>query len=147
MTSRSLALIFHMKPDEVQVLAPFVGGGFGGKGSLWTHTPLCAAAAKAVNRPVKLSLSREGVYRMVGGRTRAEQRIALGAARDGNLTALLHTGTTATTSHALRGTMHLPNAAPLFVAEYFHRAEDRQPRYDRQHLDACSGGVDWNIRA
>ena len=35
--------------------------------------------------------------------------------------------------------MYLSHAAPLFVAEYFHRAEDRQPRYDRQHLDACSG--------
>ena len=100
MTSRSLALIFRLKPDEVQVLAPFVGGGFGGKGSLWTHTPLCAAAAKVVKRPVKLSLSREAVYRMVGGRTRAEQRIALGAARDGKLTALIHTGITTTPSHA-----------------------------------------------
>lgn len=99
-TARSLALIFRLKPDQVQVLAPFVGGGFGGKGSLWTHTPLCAAAAKVVNRPVKLSLSREGVYRTVGGRTRAEQRIALGAGRDGKLTALIHTGITVTPTHA-----------------------------------------------
>ena len=60
-----------------------MGGGFGGKGGLWNHTPLCAAAAKVVKRPVKLSLSREGVYRVVGGRTIAEQRVALGASKDG----------------------------------------------------------------
>ena len=123
MTSRSLALIFGLKPDQVRVLAPFVGGGFGGKGSLWTHTPLCAAAAKVVQRPVKLSLSREGVYRVVGGRTRAEQRIALGATRDGKLTALLHTCVTATPSHARYAeqctfpTRHLYTSPNLFIEQ------------------------------
>ena len=97
--AHTLALIFGLKPEDVQVIAPFVGGGFGGKGGLWNHTPLCAAAAKALGRPVKLALSREGVFRTVGGRTIAEQRIALGAKNDGKLTAVLHTGLTATTSH------------------------------------------------
>jgi len=96
---RTLARIFELDPEDLQVLAPFVGGGFGGKGSLWSHTPLCAAAAKVVKRPVKLALSREGVFRVVGGRTIAEQRVALGARRDGMLSALIHTGLTATTAH------------------------------------------------
>lgn len=95
----TLAVIFKLKPDDVQVISPFVGGGFGGKGGVWNHTPLCAAAAKALKRPVKLSLSREGVFRIIGGRTIAEQRIALGAKKDGKLSALLHTGLTATTEH------------------------------------------------
>jgi xanthine dehydrogenase YagR molybdenum-binding subunit len=95
----SLASIFRLKPEDVQVIAPFVGGGFGGKGGLWNYTPLCAAAARALHRPVKLSLSREGVFRTVGGRTISEQRIALGASRDGKFTAVLHSGLTATTSH------------------------------------------------
>ena len=51
----------------------------------WSNTPLCAAAAKVVKRPVKLALSREGVYRVVGGSTISEQRVALGAARDGQV--------------------------------------------------------------
>lgn len=95
----TLALIFRLDPEDVQVLAPFVGGGFGGKGGLWNHTPLCAAAAKVVKRPVKLSLSREGVFRVIGGRTLAEQVIALGARREGRLTALVHSCLTATTTH------------------------------------------------
>ena len=97
--SRTLALVFKLKPDDVRVVSPFVGGGFGGKGGLWNYTPLCAAAAKALKRPVKLSLSREGVFRIIGGRTLAEQRIALGARKDGKLSALLHTCITATTEH------------------------------------------------
>jgi xanthine dehydrogenase YagR molybdenum-binding subunit len=98
-TAHTLALIFKIKPEDVQVVAPYVGGGFGGKGGLWNHTALCAAVAKALKRPVKLSLSREGVYRDVGGRTIAEQRIALGAAKDGKLVALRHSAITATTAH------------------------------------------------
>jgi xanthine dehydrogenase YagR molybdenum-binding subunit len=95
----TLAKIFSLKPEEVQVIAPFVGGGFGGKAGMWNNTVLCAAAAKVANRPVKLVLSREGVFRVVGGRTIAEQRVALGANKDGRLTALVHTATTATTTH------------------------------------------------
>lgn len=97
--AHTLALIFGLEAEDVQVIAPFVGGGFGGKGGLWNYTPLCAAAAKALKRPVKLSLSREGVFRTVGGRTIAEQRVALAAKKDGKLTGLLHTGLTATTTH------------------------------------------------
>jgi xanthine dehydrogenase YagR molybdenum-binding subunit len=97
--ARTLAVIFRLNPEDVQVLAPFVGGGFGGKGGLWNHTPLCAAAAKVVKRPVKLVLSREGVYRAVGGRTISEQRVALGAASGGKLNTLIHTCVTATTTH------------------------------------------------
>ncbi|MFN8675081.1 MAG: xanthine dehydrogenase family protein molybdopterin-binding subunit [Thermomicrobiales bacterium] len=95
-----LAHVFGLKPENVRVVSPFVGGGFGGKVALWSHTVLCAAAAKLAGRPVKLVLSREGVFRLVGGRTLAEQRVALGADANGALTALIHTGTTATTTHA-----------------------------------------------
>jgi len=122
-TARSLALIFKLDPEHVQVVAPFVGGGFGGKGGLWNHTALCAAVAKALQRPVKLSLSREGVYRVVGGRTAAEQRIALGASRDGRLTALLHTGLTATTEHGRYAeqctfpTRHLYASPNIFIEQ------------------------------
>ncbi len=96
----TLAEVFDIKPEKVRALAPFVGGGFGGKGSVWSHAILCAAAAKVTNRPVKLVLSREGVFRAVGGRTLSEQRVALGAEQDGKFVSLIHTGTTATTPHS-----------------------------------------------
>lgn len=96
----SLAEVFGIGPDAVQVIALFVGGGFGGKMGFWSSTILCAAAAQVVGRPVKLALSREDVYRVVGGRTLAEQRVALGSRDDGHLTALVQTCTTVTPAHA-----------------------------------------------
>jgi xanthine dehydrogenase YagR molybdenum-binding subunit len=97
-TAGSLAKVFGLKADQVRVLSPFVGGGFGGKG-LWSHQILAAAASKLAGRPVRLMLSREGVYRLVGGRTPTVQRVALGAARGGRLDALIHSGVAAMTKH------------------------------------------------
>jgi xanthine dehydrogenase YagR molybdenum-binding subunit len=94
----SLAKMFSLKKEDVRVLAPFVGGGFGGKGSMWEHVQLCALAAKVADRPVKLVLSREGVFRVVGGRTPSEQRVALAVNEEGKFTSLIHTGITATST-------------------------------------------------
>ncbi|WP_197703810.1 xanthine dehydrogenase family protein molybdopterin-binding subunit [Variibacter gotjawalensis] len=93
-TAWSLAQMFGIDEKQIIVTSPFVGGGFGGK-CLWQHQMLAAAAAKFAGRPVRLTLSREGVYRVVGGRGQTEQRVALGADRNGNLRALIHTGVTA----------------------------------------------------
>ncbi len=94
----SLAEIFDMKEEQVHVTSPYVGGGFGGK-TMWQHQVLAAAASKLAGRPVRVMLSREGVYRIVGGRTSTEQRVALGAQADGRLDALIHTGTVTMTAH------------------------------------------------
>jgi len=94
----SLAQIFGINEEQVHVSAPFVGGGFGSK-CLWQHQILGAAAAKLAGRPVRVVLSREGVYRVVGGRTMTEQRVAIGAQVDGRFDALIQTGTTAKTAH------------------------------------------------
>ncbi|WP_294190814.1 xanthine dehydrogenase family protein molybdopterin-binding subunit [uncultured Sphingomonas sp.] len=97
-TAWSLGHVFGIAEDQVHVTSPFVGGGFGGKG-LWQHQVLAAAASKLSGRPVRLMLSREGVYRIVGGRTITEQRVALGADAEGRFDALIHTGTTAMSHH------------------------------------------------
>ncbi|ACJ00436.1 xanthine dehydrogenase family protein molybdopterin-binding subunit [Rhodospirillum centenum] len=93
----SIARMFGIDEAQVVVTSPFVGGGFGGK-CLWQHQILAAAAARLVGRPVRLVLTREQVYRIVGGRSPTEQRVALGAGRDGRLTALIHEGTTPKTA-------------------------------------------------
>jgi xanthine dehydrogenase YagR molybdenum-binding subunit len=98
-TQHMLAKTFGLARDNVRVIASFVGGGFGGKGTAWPHVILAAAAAKVVQRPVKLVLSREEVFCTVGGRTPTEQRVALGATKAGDLTALIQTGITRTSTH------------------------------------------------
>ena len=87
---KHLALRFDVPLEKVRVLAPFVGGGFGGKGFVWSGTLLTVMAARSTGRPVRMALTREGVYRTVGGRTPTAQRVALGATADGRLTALVH---------------------------------------------------------
>ena len=94
----TIADVFDLKAEQVRVISPYVGGGFGGKG-LWDHQIIAAAAARVVQRPVRIALSREGVYRIVGGRTLTEQRVAIGATADGHFTSLIHTGTAAMTPH------------------------------------------------
>jgi xanthine dehydrogenase YagR molybdenum-binding subunit len=94
----TLAHIFGLDEARVHVTSPYVGGGFGSK-TLWQHQILAAAASKLAGRPVRIMLSREGVYRVVGGRTLTEQRVAIGAQADGRFEALIHTGTVAMTAH------------------------------------------------
>ncbi|QGZ66062.1 xanthine dehydrogenase family protein molybdopterin-binding subunit [Paraburkholderia acidisoli] len=94
----SLAQVFGLDERDVHVTSPYVGGGFGSK-TVWQHQVLAAAAAKLAQRPVRMTLSREGVYRLVGGRTLTEQRVALGAQGDGSFDALIHTGLIAMTPH------------------------------------------------
>jgi xanthine dehydrogenase YagR molybdenum-binding subunit len=94
----TLAQIFGLDEKQVRVTSPYVGGGFGGK-CLWDHQVLAAAAARIAGRPVRIMLSREGVYRGVGGRTLTEQRVAIGAQPDGGFDALIHTGTVVMGEH------------------------------------------------
>jgi xanthine dehydrogenase YagR molybdenum-binding subunit len=94
----TLAQVFGIDEDQVHLTSPYVGGGFGGK-TLWSHHVLGAAASKLAGRPVRVNLSREGVYRLVGGRTNTEQRVAIGADDRGRFRALIHTGISAMTPY------------------------------------------------
>ncbi|VVJ18435.1 Periplasmic aromatic aldehyde oxidoreductase [Amycolatopsis camponoti] len=92
-TQMGLAKVFGLEREKVRVVSQFVGGGFGNK-MMWNHQVLCAAAAKLSGRPVRITMSREDVFRVTGGRTLSEQRVALSATRHGKLSALVHEGTT-----------------------------------------------------
>ena len=97
-TAWTLAQVFGIEEKQVHVTSPYVGGGFGSK-TLWHHHILAAAAAKAAGRPVRLTLSREGVHRTVGGRTLTEQRVAIGATEEGRFEAIIHSGVAPKTAY------------------------------------------------
>ncbi|WP_431898014.1 xanthine dehydrogenase family protein molybdopterin-binding subunit [Nonomuraea sp. bgisy101] len=90
----ALAQVFAVPESGVRVLAPFVGGGFGAGLRAWPHVVLAALAARMVGRPVKLVLTRPEMFTGIGHRTSTEQRIRMGATRDGRLVALDHESTT-----------------------------------------------------
>ena len=96
--AQTIGEVFDLDFAQVRLTSPYVGGGFGSKG-LWDHQIIGAAAAKLAQRPVRITLSREGVYRIVGGRSLTEQRVAIGATADGDFDALIHTGLSIMTPH------------------------------------------------
>jgi xanthine dehydrogenase YagR molybdenum-binding subunit len=85
-----LAQMFGLPKENVRVISKFLGSGFGGKLFPWTHSALAAAAARQLNRPVKLVVSRKMMFQTVGHRPRTQQRVRLGATRDGKLVSLMH---------------------------------------------------------
>lgn len=87
---KNAAKCLGIQPDKVRVVSPFVGGGFGCKGNMWSHVVLAAMAAKKVGRPVKLVLERTQMFAPVGARPLTEQKLRMGAAADGRLTAVSH---------------------------------------------------------
>jgi xanthine dehydrogenase YagR molybdenum-binding subunit len=89
-TRNLLAGLFGLPRQNVRVICPFTGGGFGCKGHQWPHTILAAMAAREVRRPVKLVLTRAQMFTSVGHRPPTVQRLALAARRDGTLTAIRH---------------------------------------------------------
>jgi xanthine dehydrogenase YagR molybdenum-binding subunit len=85
-----LSQMFGMPKENVRVISKFLGSGFGGKLYPWTHVPLAAAAARQLGKPVKLVVSRKMMFQSVGHRARTQQRVRLGASRDGKLVSLQH---------------------------------------------------------
>src|SRR5690349_7510877 len=85
-----LAQMFGLPKENVRVIARFLGSGFGGKLYPWTHVPLAAAAARQLGKPVKLVVDRKMMFQSVGHRARTQQRVRLGASRNGKLVSLQH---------------------------------------------------------
>jgi xanthine dehydrogenase YagR molybdenum-binding subunit len=91
-TRATLAKAFGIPKENIRVLSPFVGGAFGSKGSMWPHVLIGVIAAREVQRPVKLWLTRKQLFFTNGHRPETEQRVALGATADGKLVSVIHEG-------------------------------------------------------
>ncbi len=127
---QSLSKHFALPADNVRVLDPYVGGGFGSKGSMWSHVVLCALAARVTGQPVKLVLDRTEMFGPVGGRPATVQRIKLGADKSGKLVGIEH--------HVL---------LPTSVMEDFVEPSAKQTSmlYDCDKIDISHKVVEMNI--
>ena len=85
-----LGYLFGIDKQNVHVISPFVGGGFGCKGSVWGHVVLSAMGAKMVNRPVKLPITRQMMVTNVGRRPETRQTVAMATDTSGALSAMRH---------------------------------------------------------
>ena len=93
-----LAGLFGIRPENIHIRSPFLGGGFGSKGLMTGPQVLGILAAKFVGRPVKLVLRREQMYGPVGHRPLTRQTVRIGVDSDGALTAIAHHTKTASST-------------------------------------------------
>jgi xanthine dehydrogenase YagR molybdenum-binding subunit len=84
----ALSQVLGLPKENVRVVSRFIGSGFGCKLSAWPHSALAAAAARKLNRPVKLTLTRSMMFWDGGHRPQTQQQMRLGATPDGKLVSL-----------------------------------------------------------
>ncbi|WP_376093567.1 xanthine dehydrogenase family protein molybdopterin-binding subunit [Roseomonas sp. CCTCC AB2023176] len=122
LTRMRLAAMFGIPQEGIEIRSPFLGGGFGSK-LLTGPQVLGILAARLVGRPVKLVLTRAQMYGPVSHRAPTRQRLRLGAAEDGALTAIHHHVRTATSRfdeflEPSGGVSHTLYAAPAIATTY-----------------------------
>ncbi|AGU53137.1 putative xanthine dehydrogenase, molybdenum-binding subunit [Variovorax paradoxus B4] len=87
-----VAKMLGIPKENVRLVSPFIGGGFGGKLFVRADAVLAALGARAAKRPVKVALQRPLMVNNTTHRPATIQRIRIGAARDGKITAIAHEG-------------------------------------------------------
>lgn len=88
-----LAATLNVPKEKVRLVAPFVGGGFGGKLFLRSDALLAALGAREARRPVKVALARPLIANNTTHRPATIQRIRIGTGQDGRITAIAHEST------------------------------------------------------
>jgi xanthine dehydrogenase YagR molybdenum-binding subunit len=88
----TIATALGIAPERVRVLAPYVGGGFGGKTGVGPEVILAALAAEKTGRPVKVALPRRQTAYLVHHRSATRQRVRIGCDAQGRINAIAHTG-------------------------------------------------------
>jgi xanthine dehydrogenase YagR molybdenum-binding subunit len=130
-----IAAVFGIPAENVQVICPFIGGAFGTSLRTWPHVTLAAIAARQVDRPVKLVLTRKQMFFTTGHRPRTVQRVALGATPDGKLTSLIHEGTGETSRYEQYG------EALTSISSFMYSCPNVRTRYRLLPLD--TGTPTW----
>ena len=85
-----IAKTLGIPAENVRLVSPYIGGGFGGKLFIRADALMAALGAKAVGRPVKVVLQRPLMFNNTTHRPATIQRIRIGADRNGRITAIGH---------------------------------------------------------
>lgn len=120
-----------LTPEQVEVISPFAGGGFGQKNSLQMQTVLASVAARQTGRPVKLVVSRAGVFHEASFRPASRHHIKLGADKTGRMVAAIHEADAQTSRHDLFPGEYAATSARLHGYQNF-RGVERLVRTDVQ---------------
>lgn len=108
-TQGTIANVFKIPMENIQVNSEFVGGGFGMALRTWPLEIATVMASKHIGKPVKVVITRAQMFTMVGNRPAAIQTIGLGADKDGKLTGITHRayGETSTYENFTEGVVNM----------------------------------------
>ncbi|WP_427874256.1 xanthine dehydrogenase family protein molybdopterin-binding subunit [Flavobacterium sp. MMS24-S5] len=131
-TRRSVAGVFGVPVEDVEVHAEYLGGAFGMGLHTWPYEIAALIGAKKLNRPVKLVLHREQMFTNVGFRPYTIQKMGLGATKDGKLTGLTHEAVAMTSSYEdfMEGTVNM--------SRFIYDCANVSTRYRIVPLDTCT---------
>ncbi|WDF66335.1 xanthine dehydrogenase family protein molybdopterin-binding subunit [Flavobacterium sp. KACC 22763] len=131
-TRRSVAGVFGVPVEDVEVHAEYLGGAFGMGLHTWPYEIAALIGAKKLNRPVKLVLHREQMFTNVGFRPYTIQKMGLGATKDGKLTGLTHEAAAMTSSYEdfMEGTVNM--------SRFIYDCANVSTRYRIVPLDTCT---------
>lgn len=89
-TQSTVARTFGLPEKNVRVIAENVGGGFGSGLRSWSNLPAACIAAKKLNRPVKVVLTRPQMFNLAGYRPQSWQKVGIGADATGKFIGITH---------------------------------------------------------
>jgi xanthine dehydrogenase YagR molybdenum-binding subunit len=98
-TQVTLARTFGLPEKNVRVITENVGGAFGSGLRTWANTPAACIAAKKLQRPIKIVLTRPQMFTMIGYRPHSWQKIGIGADKNGLLQGISHEGISNTSKY------------------------------------------------
>ena len=91
--------LFNLPEKNVHIISHYIGGAFGSAFNFWPHTVAAVIGAKKIGKPLKVTLSRDQMFMLVGYRPQAIQKLGIGAKEDGTLLGITHEADTMTASY------------------------------------------------
>lgn len=131
---RDIAKTLGIAKENVRIVSPYIGGGFGGKGTILSDAVLAAVAARKVGRPVKVTLQRALMFNNVTHRPATIQRVRIGANSDGRITAIGHESWSGNIADGR------PEAATA-ATRLLYAGPNRMTRLRLAHLDLPEGSA------
>jgi xanthine dehydrogenase YagR molybdenum-binding subunit len=131
---RDIAKTLGIATENVRIVSPYIGGGFGGKGTILSDAVLAAVAARKVGRPVKVALQRALMFNNVTHRPATIQRVRIGAGSDGRITAIGHESWSGNIAGGR------PEAATA-ATRLLYAGPNRMTRLRLAHLDLAEGSA------
>ena len=134
-----MAKTLGIAKENIRLMSPFIGGGFGGKLWLRADALLAALGARAAGRPVKVALPRPLMFNNTVHRPATIQRIRIGATRDGKITAIGHEGWSGNLAGGRPEARGLPDPAALCRGQPPDDDAARGARSSRRQRHAGAG--------